>query len=133
MKKTLDLLKNNWQWMTLLFTILGVGVASGIWINNQNIEMAETSKLAQQAIIWNKEIPVIQRAEVCDLYLSKGFDSYTKKLCEKVILQDEKLAEADEQSVFILEEGSEKDERYTYSSTKNIYTRFFGITSSIIT
>lgn len=96
MKKTLDLLKNNWQWMTLLFTILGVGVASGIWINNQNIEMAETSKLAQQAIIWNKEIPVIQRAEVCDLYLSKGFDSYTKKLCEKVILQDEKLAEADE-------------------------------------
>ena len=110
MKKTLDLLKNNWQWMTLLFTILGVGVASGIWINNQNIEMAETSKLAQQAIIWNKEIPVIQRAEVCDLYLAKGFDSYTKKLCEKVILQDEKLAEADDQSVFILEEGSEKDE-----------------------
>ena len=95
LEKTLGMLKNNWQWMTLLFAILGVGVSAGIWINNQNIEMAETSKLAQQAIIWNKEIPVIQRAEVCDLYLSKGFDSYTRKLCENVILQDEQLAKAD--------------------------------------
>ncbi len=92
MKKFLKKVKESWQWVSLFIAII-----SGFWtmfkyFDNQNEELSETSKLAQQAIIWNKDVPVIQRAEVCDLYLSKGFDSYTKKLCENVILQDEQLA-----------------------------------------
>ncbi len=49
-------------------------------------------RLSEKSIIWNKEIPKVERAEVCDMYLSAGYDSYTKKLCENVILQDETLA-----------------------------------------
>lgn len=105
--KIMEKIKKYWGWATILVAIFTT-IISGFntmtnYFEQQNEEMAETSKLAQQAIIWNKEVPVIQRAEVCDLYLSKGFDSYTKKLCENVILQDEKLAIADEESVFILE------------------------------
>ena len=96
MEKFMEKLKKYWGWVTLTVTIL-VAIFGCFWkvfvyFDNQNEELAETQKIAQQALIWNKEIPSIQRAEVCDLYLSKGFDSYTKKLCENVILQDENLA-----------------------------------------
>ena len=94
--KIMEKVKKWWGWATILIAVFGCFFKVFQYFDYQNEELAETSKLAQQAIIWNKEVPVIQRAEVCDLYLSKGFDSYTKKLCEKVILQDEKLAEADE-------------------------------------
>ena len=92
MKKFLNKVKESWQWISLFTAIIGGFWTMFKYFDNQNEELSETSKLAQQAIIWNKDVPVIQRAEVCDLYLSKGFDSYTKKLCENVILQDEQLA-----------------------------------------
>lgn len=57
----------------------------------QNELLEDTAKLAEKSFIWNKEIPRVERAEVCDVYLAKGYDSYTKKLCENVILQDETL------------------------------------------
>lgn len=117
-EKIMGKIKKWWGWATIIVTAFSVVIGGFNKMTNyfdaQNEELAETSKLAQQAIIWNKEVPNIQRAEVCDLYLSKGFDSYTKKLCEKVILQDENLAIADEESVFIFEEGSETNERYNY-------------------
>ncbi len=88
-------LKKYWGWTTLTVTILaaifGCFFKVFKYFDEQNEEMAETQKIAQQALIWNKEIPTVQRAEVCDIYLSKGFDSYTKKLCENVILADESL------------------------------------------
>lgn len=98
--KIMEKIKKYWLWATLVVgifsTLIGGFNKMTNYFDAQNEELAETSKLAQQAIIWNKEVPNIQRAEVCDLYLSKGFDSYTKKLCENVILQDEKLAKTDE-------------------------------------
>ena len=91
MEKFMEKLKKYWGWVLLISAIFG-----GFWkmyecFDYQNEEMLETQKIAQQALIWNKEIPNIQRAEVCDIYLSKGFDSYTKKLCENVILADEDI------------------------------------------
>ncbi len=99
MDKMMEKIKKYWGWTTL-----SIGILSAIfgcffkvfrYFDYQNEQLNETSKLAQQAIIWNKEVPNIQRAEVCDLYLSKGFDSYTKKLCENVILQDNTIAMTD--------------------------------------
>ena len=98
MDKFMKKLKKYWGWITLITTILGAIVAIFLcfhrifnYFDEQNEEMAETQKIAQQSLIWNKEIPTIQRAEVCDIYLQKGFDSYTKKLCENVILSDETI------------------------------------------
>ncbi len=98
MEKFMENLKKYWGWITLITAILGAIVAIFLcfhrlfnYFDSQNEELAETQKIAQQALIWNKEIPNIQRAEVCDIYLSKGFDSYTKKLCENVILADEDI------------------------------------------
>lgn len=92
MEKVMEKIKKYWGWATLFAAIFGCFLKIFQYFDYQNDELAETSKLAQQALIWNKDVPVIQRAEVCDLYLSKGYDSYTKKLCENVILQDSSLA-----------------------------------------
>ena len=59
----------------------------------QNNKLDDAMRLSEKAIIWNKDIPNVERAEVCDLYLSAGYDSYTKKLCENVILNDSTIAQ----------------------------------------
>lgn len=84
----LNKIKESWQWITLLITILG-----GFWgvfkyFDSQNEEMTKAIQMSEKAIIWNKEIPVIERANVCDDYLARGYNSYTKKLCENVILKE---------------------------------------------
>ena len=103
MEKTIGLLKNNWQWMSLLGAILGVGMTIGIWFNNQNTKMDELQKTSLQALIFSNA-PLIQRTETCDDYLKEGFDSYTKDFCNKLLEKAEyNLSMADEESVFILE------------------------------
>ena len=84
MGKTLEMLKTNWQWLSLLSAILGFGVTVGIWFNNQNREMDELQKSSWQALIYS-DAPLVQRAESCDKYLNKGFDSYTKDYCNRLL------------------------------------------------
>lgn len=95
-------IEKGWKHITLIGTIIVTVCSVLITIfgffhkilnefDKQNELLEDTSKLAEKSFIWNKEIPRVERAEVCDLYLAKGYDSYTKKLCENVILQDETL------------------------------------------
>ena len=95
-------LEKSWKHITLIGTIIVTVCSVLITIfgffhkilnefDKQNELLEDTSKLAEKSFIWNKEFPRVERAEVCDLYLAKGYDSYTKKLCENVILQDETL------------------------------------------
>ena len=96
----MEKIEKYWKFITLIITIFSVVIGGFITIikaiDNQNELLESTSKLAQKSVIWNESIPAIERAEACDIYLSKGYDSYTKKLCENVILQDEKLATSNE-------------------------------------
>ena len=84
MKKTLEILKTNWQWITLLVAILGVGIKIGTWFHEQNKEMDELKKSSWQALIYS-DAPLVQRAESCDNYLENGFDSYTKDYCNRLL------------------------------------------------
>ena len=84
MKKTLEVLKSNWQWITLLVAILGVGIKVGTWFHDQNQEMDELKKSSWQALIYS-DAPLVQRAESCDNYLADGFDSYTKDYCNRLL------------------------------------------------
>lgn len=106
MEKLMEKLKKYWGWITLsvaiLTAIFGCFLKVFNYFDGQNEEMAKTIQMAEKSIIWNDKIPVIERANVCDDYLARGYNSYTKKLCENVILQDERLAMSDEESDFIL-------------------------------
>ena len=96
----MEKIKKWWGWATLIataFSILIGGFVKTIRkIDDQNEEMNKTIQMAEKSIIWNDKIPKIERASVCDDYLSRGFNSYTKKLCENVILQDSTLSKTDE-------------------------------------
>ena len=102
MDKSMKKIEKSWKYVTLIgtiiitvFSILVGAFSFGYRVldefDKQNTLLEDTAKLAEKSFIWNKEIPRVERAEVCDLYLAKGYDSYTKKLCENVILQDETL------------------------------------------
>ena len=88
-------LKKYWGWITFGVSVTSILVGGFVKIlrsfDAQNEEMAKTIQMAEKSIIWNDQIPIIERASVCDDYLARGYNSYTKKLCENVILQDEKL------------------------------------------
>ena len=96
MEKFFEKLKKYWGWITLLISIFSFLIGGYNAISDkleaQNADMAKAIQMSEKAIIWNKEIPIIERASVCDDYLSRGYNSYTKKLCENVILQDESLS-----------------------------------------
>lgn len=87
--KFLEELKKNW--MTIVFFITGLwGVFSiyqGFLDSNEEIlkTLKTTQQMALKSVIWNKEIPIAERASACDVYLASGFNSLTKKECEVII------------------------------------------------
>ena len=49
------------------------------------IELKSIDQRSLKSLIWNKEIPLIERIDACDVYIHLGFNSYTKKYCEKLL------------------------------------------------
>ena len=95
MEKIMNNLKKYWGWLTFGVSVISILVGGFAKIlesfDAQNQDMAKAIQMSEKSIIWNDQIPIIERASVCDDYLARGYNSYTKKLCENVILQDEKL------------------------------------------
>lgn len=56
---------------------------------DNNEEIVDTLKTTQQmslkSVIWNDNIPIGERTSACDVYLNAGYNSLTKKHCEKLI------------------------------------------------
>lgn len=56
---------------------------------DNNDEIKETLKTTQQmslkSVIWNDSIPLAERVSACDVYLSNGYNSLTKKHCEIIL------------------------------------------------
>jgi len=98
--KILEELKKHW--VTLVFF---VGILWSIFCfyqgfldNMENLDYTTktTQQMALKSVIWNEAIPIAERASACDVYLSSGFNSLTKKECEIIIQQGE------EQGIFRL-------------------------------
>lgn len=82
-------LKEYWWLLTIVCTIIG-GIWSICWgFMKKNEEILDSIKTTQQmslkSVIWNDEIPIAERASACDVYLSNGYNSLTKKECEVII------------------------------------------------
>lgn len=77
---------------TLVISIIIIisGFFVGIYnILSQNDEiltkLQTTQQMALKSVIWNEEIPLTERASACDVYLSSGYNSLTKKECEIIL------------------------------------------------
>ena len=76
------------------FLVIIVGLITGLFWQihndlNKNDEILDTIKTTQQmalkSVIWNEKIPLAERASACDVYLSAGYNSLTKKECQVII------------------------------------------------
>lgn len=93
LKKIADFILKYWPLVGIFIAILGFGynLIFGTInnINNQLFEIKDIATNNQQMTlkntIWNEEIPIEDRALACDKYLSLGYNSYTKKKCEKIL------------------------------------------------
>ena len=89
MKKNLE----KWKAWIVLIAFFGTLIMSffiGIHNSlNKYDEIIETIKTTQQmslkSVIWNKEIPLAERASACDVYLNAGYNSLTKKECQVIL------------------------------------------------
>ncbi len=103
MEKTITVIEKYWKFITTIVAIITFVVSLFSFgykildeMNAQNQLIESTAKLALKSLIWNRDIPKVERAENCDIYLSKGYNSYTKKLCENNILKDIEYANSEE-------------------------------------
>lgn len=59
------------------------GLAITYYKFNENLKVIQKSSLRNT--IWNENIPMHDRLESCDSYLSLGYNSETKKFCNKLL------------------------------------------------
>ena len=48
-----------------------------------------TQQMSLKSVIWNDNIPLGERMTACDTYLGQGYNSLTKKHCEKILKESE--------------------------------------------
>lgn len=48
-----------------------------------------TQQMSLKSVIWNDSIPLGERMTACDTYLGQGYNSLTKKHCEKILKESE--------------------------------------------
>lgn len=58
--------------------------------NSQILEkLSTTQQMSLKSVIWNDNIPLGERMTACDTYLGQGYNSLTKKHCEKILKESE--------------------------------------------
>lgn len=72
-------------WLTSI--VIGLWSLFGLYFNFK-IELKEIQKLTLRNTIWSENIPMHDRIESCDSYISLGFNSETKKYCEELLKKD---------------------------------------------
>ena len=48
-----------------------------------------TQQMSLKSVIWNDNIPLGERMTACDTYLGQGYNSLTKKHCEKILKESQ--------------------------------------------
>lgn len=93
LKKIADFILKYWALVGIFGVLLGFiykytfGVVNNIDNRLDDIQQIATAnqQMTLRNTIWNDSIPVEDRASACDLYLSLGYNSYTKKKCEQIL------------------------------------------------
>lgn len=82
-------------WVAIAFVVGLFGTAFAFLHNNLNKydelleNMRTTQQMSLKSVIWNREIPMTERTSACDVYLAEGYNSMTKRLCEKILDESE--------------------------------------------
>ncbi len=88
----MEILKRVKEKYLLISFLIGIFVSLFMFLHNtinkyDNIldTVKTTQQMSLKSVIWNAGIPLGERTSACDVYLSSGYNSLTKKYCEKLI------------------------------------------------
>ena len=85
MEKIINKLETYKKGLMIIVGIISVIIAVYKVIENNNTQLSLIQKTTLRTMIWTEDIPMHDRLEACDSYLDLGYNSETKKYCEKLL------------------------------------------------
>lgn len=85
MKQMLDKIDMYKKIIGYIVSIIGILWLIFSFYNNTMNSLNTIQKTTLRTMIWSEGIPMHDRLESCDTYLKLGYNSETKKYCEKLI------------------------------------------------
>lgn len=88
MKDLLDKLKITKELITIIVGFITVIVAGYTFLTSINTRLEAIEKTTLRTMIWSQGIPRKDKLDSCDEYITKGYNSETKKYCEKLLEEE---------------------------------------------
>ena len=85
MKKAIEKIDMYKKIIGYVMSIIGVLWLAFTFYNNSMITLNNIQKTTLRTMIWSQGVPLRDKLEACDSYLGLGYNSETKKYCEKLI------------------------------------------------
>ena len=85
MEKFINKLEIYKKGITILVAVIGIIIGAYKVIENNNKQLSLIQKTTLRTMIWTEDIPMHDRLEACDSYLNLGYNSETKRYCEKLL------------------------------------------------
>lgn len=85
MKELLEKWKITKEIFTIIIGFIGAIITFySFYLSNKN-ELELIKKTTLRTMIWSEGIPIQDKLEACDSYIKSGWNSETKKFCEKLL------------------------------------------------
>jgi FtsZ-interacting cell division protein ZipA len=85
MKKIVDALKTGKELLLIIVGIITLIITVYKFWDNNSKQLELIQKTTLRTMIWSDDIPMHDRLEACDSYLALGYNSETKRYCEKLL------------------------------------------------
>ena len=83
--KKIELYKKG---IMIVVGIIGLIISVYKIIENNNKQLELIQKTTLRTMIWSEGVPLRDKIEACDNYLSLGYNSETKMYCEKLLKRE---------------------------------------------
>lgn len=88
MKEILEKLKITKELFTIIVGFIGIIIAGYTFLNSINTRLSAIEKTTLRTTIWSEGMPRKDKLDSCDEYITKGYNSETKKYCEKLLEEE---------------------------------------------
>ena len=85
MKEFLEKLKITKELLTVIAFFIGIIIAGYAFLMSINTRLSAIENTTLRTMIWSQGTPITDKLESCDEYVKKGYNSETKKYCEKLL------------------------------------------------
>lgn len=85
MKKLLDKLKMGKELILMIIGVISVIITCYKMYENFTSQFSLLQKTTLRTMIWSDGVPIHDKLEACDSYLSLGYNSETKIYCEDLM------------------------------------------------